>query len=111
MSALKTLFLSLLLLAPAALAQEFDDGDSKTSSPDEYITEAALPDHVAVTVKREIPGAYITQVVRQVLGDDTTRYRVEASQVGVFWIVVVRDDGELIEKYQSAGPGPVGADS
>ncbi|MEM0955721.1 MAG: hypothetical protein AAGI24_16390 [Pseudomonadota bacterium] len=99
--------LASLLGTSAAFAQDDEDRTSRTER-EQVVAASAVPEFVMTTFQSEVPGAFVMRVMKQVLGDDTTRYRFDASQVGRYWVVVVRDDGELIEKYESAGPPELG---
>jgi hypothetical protein len=111
MGRISTFFLSMFLAGSIAWAQDADDGDLKTSTEDQVIPVSSVPAFVMATAQQAVPGMYVTQVTRQVQNDDTTRYRLDASQVGRFWVIVVRDDGVLLEKYESAGPPALGSDA
>ena len=108
MNALKMVtLLAALLHASWALSQD-EDVSSSDGGREQVIEVSKVPDFVMSSFKAEVPGAFVMRVMLQVLDDDTTRYRFDASQVGRYWVVVVRDDGELIEKYESAGPPRLG---
>ena len=111
MGQLSAVFLTLAMASLTAIAQEEDDGDRKIWSTDEVIAVTEVPGFVMSSLQKEMPNVYVTQVTRQVRNDDSTRYRIDASQVGRYWVLVFRDDGEMLEKYESSGPPALGPDA
>ena len=101
--------MTLVVLSGAAYAQ--DDGNVKTRTTDEIITSEQVPQNIMVTARKALPGAFFTRVTYKVKSDDHSYYRFDASQVGKYWVLVVRGDGEITEKYQSTGPVPSEEDS
>lgn len=86
-----------LLLAPV-LAQAGSE-DFKVVSMKE------VPERVARTATSAKRGSYISKIIQQQVNDQLT-YNFYASQVGRYWVIVVRDDGELIDLYESPSPPP-----
>jgi hypothetical protein len=111
MTILRNALLSLLLCAGCALAAETDDGDRKTRANDEIVSVTAVPDTVLSSAKQALPGAYFTKVTRQHRRDDRLYFRFDASQVGRYWVLLVRDDGEILEKYETSSAPPLGRNS
>lgn len=70
----------------------------------QVVALGAVPDKVRQAAISARPGSYVTRVVRQLERNDNLQYRFFASQVGRYWVIVVRDDGELVEVYESPNP-------
>lgn len=100
---LRGALLALLVCTSGAIAQG-DDGDIKTQVTDEVVAVEQVPEHILASAKQALPGAYFTQVTRQHKRNDILYYRFDASQVGRYYVLMVRDDGEVIEKYETSGP-------
>lgn len=64
-----------------------------------------VPEHVVRSAKSAKPGIYVTRVIRQMENDDLT-WTFYASQVGRYWVISVRDDGKLLEVYESPSAPP-----
>jgi hypothetical protein len=64
-----------------------------------------VPERVRGTAMSAKPGIYVTRIVRLEENDDLS-YRFYASQVGRYWVIVVRDDGQLIDLYESPSAPP-----
>lgn len=96
MKLMKCTLLALLLAPLVALA---DSEDFKVVSMKE------VPERVAKTATSAKPGSYVTKIIRQQDNDQLT-YSFYASQVGRYWVIVVRDDGELVDLYQSPSAPP-----
>lgn len=64
-----------------------------------------VPEHVVKTAKAAKPGIYVTRVIRQMENDDLS-WSFYASQVGRYWVIVVRDDGALLDVYESPSAPP-----
>lgn len=95
----------LLLLTPMlAMAQAGDDGDVKTLSTDEVVSIEQVPERVAETARAAKPGAFFTRITRKLKRDDEFYYRFDASQVGRYWVIMVRTDGKLMEVYEETSP-------
>ncbi len=94
----------LLLLVPAAAGVQADDGLIKSRSSDEIVNMDQVPEWVAETAREARPGSYVTRVTRKLKRDDEFYYQFDASQVGKFWVIVVRADGKLMDVYESPSP-------
>ena len=103
---LRNALLSLLLCTSGAIAQQGDDGDVKMQATDEVVTVEQVPAHILASAKKALPGAYFNQVTRQLRRNDLLYFRFDASQVGRYYVLMVRDDGQIIEKYETSGPPP-----
>ncbi len=89
--------LMVLLLAPAlSWAQSEDYQEVKMNQVPERVRQAAL------SAK---PGIYVTRIVR-LEENDNLSYRFYASQVGRYWVIAVRDDGKLLDVYESPSAPP-----
>lgn len=85
-----------LLLVPAlGLAQDADN-DGRGGDDDRVIQQSAVPPQVLSTAKAAKPSAFFLRITRKLDEDDETYYVFNASQVGKYWIVTVRADGELV---------------
>jgi hypothetical protein len=100
----KGLSLTLMLVSFTALGQDDDNTFERYWPEDEVVAAETLPAHVMATIKANKPRAFITEVQRQFRSDDTLYYRVKASEVSRFWVLLIRDDGELIELYEQPAP-------
>ena len=103
---LRNALLSLLLCTSGAFAQQGDDGDIKTRATDEVVSAEQVPEHILASAKKALPGAYFTRITRQHRRNDMLYFRFDASQVGRYYVLMVRDDGELLEKYETSAPPP-----
>ncbi len=110
MKTIQTLLLALLLMPAALWAQ--GGGDEGEGEPIEVMVAVnQVPERVMATAREAKPGAYVTQAIRRLYRDDSYYYRLHASQVGRYWVIVVRDDGELDRVFESPNPAkPLDAD-
>lgn len=108
MKTIQTLLLALLLVPATLWAQEEDNG----GEPNEVLVPVdQVPERVMATAREARPGAYVTQAIRQLRRDDEFYYRLHASQVGRYWVISVRSDGELDRVFEAPGPAqPLDAD-
>lgn len=104
MKMIQTLLLSLVLLPSMLWAQQNGAGE-----PNELVVAVSdIPEHVMATAKQAKPGAFVTQALKQLRRNDETYYRLYASQVGRYWVIVVRADGELERVFETpTPPGPL----
>ena len=104
MKTIQTLLLSLLLVPAMLWAQEESAGE-----PNEVVVAVSeIPANVMATAREAKPGAFVTQALRQLRRNDETYYRMYASQVGRYWVIVVRADGELVRVFETPkAPGPL----
>ena len=86
-----------LLLAPLLAWAESEDYQE--------VSMNQVPERVVKTAKSAKPGIYVTRVIRQQDNDDLI-YNFYASQVGRYWVIVVREDGQLLEVYESPSAPP-----
>ncbi len=104
MKRIQTLLLALLLV-PAVSWAQLDDDDRPADEPREVMVPVStVPDNIVQTAQAAKPGAFITQVIRQLHHDDEYFYRFYASQVGRYWVIVVRADGVLDAVFEAPGP-------
>ncbi len=92
----RSILFTLLFVPALGLAQEADDEAGYAEDDDKVISVAAVPQHVLATAKTAKPNAYFMRITRKLDEDDETYYVFNASQVGKYWIITVRADGELI---------------
>ena len=86
-----------LLLAPLLASAESEDYRE--------VSMNQVPEHVVKAAKSAKPGIYVTRVIQQQDNDDLI-YNFYASQVGRHWVIMVRDDGQLLEVYESPSAPP-----
>ena len=96
MKLIKNSFFALLLVPVFAWASSEDYME---------VSMNQVPEHVVKTAKSAKPGIYVTRVIRQQDNDDLI-YNFYASQVGRYWVIMVRDDGQLLEVYESPSAPP-----
>lgn len=96
MKLMKSILLALLLAPIVGLAESEDFMEVSMND---------VPERVAKTGTSAKPGSYVTKIIRQQSADQLT-YNFYASQVGRYWVIVVRDDGELIDLYESPSAPP-----
>lgn len=101
MKLMKCTMLALLLAPMLALA----DSDDFT-----VVSMRDVPERVSKTATSAKPGSYVMKIIRQQDNDQLT-YNFYASQVGRYWVIVVRDDGELVDLYESPSAPPKLANS
>ena len=89
--------LMVLLLAPALSWANSEDY--------RVVTMNQVPERVREAALSAKPGIYVTRIVRLEENDDLS-FRFYASQVGRYWVIVVRDDGEVIDLYESPSAPP-----
>ncbi|MDJ0878802.1 MAG: hypothetical protein QNI86_09335 [Halieaceae bacterium] len=100
MKTIQMLLLSLVLVPSMLWAQ-----DEAAGEPNEVVVAVSdIPERVMATAKEAKPGAFVTQALKQLRRNDETYYRIYASQVGRYWVIVVRADGELVRVFESPNP-------
>ena len=100
----RSILFTLLLVPALGLAQD-DDNDGLTGEDERVIPASAVPSQVLSTARAAKPSAYFMRITRKLDEDDDTYYVFNASQVGKFWVVTVRADGELVSvDEESKGP-------
>lgn len=100
MKTIQMLLLSLVLVPSMLWAQDEGAGE-----PNEVVVAVSeIPEQVMATAKEAKPGAFVTQALKQLRRNDETYYRIYASQVGRYWVIVVRADGELVRVFESPNP-------
>ena len=92
----RSILFTLLIVPALGLAQEADDEAGYAEDEDRVIPVAAVPQPVLSSAKAAKPNAYFMRITRKLDEDDETYYVFNASQVGKYWIITVRADGELI---------------
>lgn len=92
--------LALSLLPALGLAQGSEPGaeiNEDPGYPDEIVVQVAdVPEHVVEVADEVRPGAYYARIRKIWSDDDELYYVFDASQVGKYWIIRVRNDGKLI---------------
>ncbi len=106
MNRIQTMLLALFLAPAISWAQDTVE-DQGASEPNEVVVSVnEVPERVLATARAAKPGAYITDVLRQLRRDDEYYYRLYASQVGRYWVIEVREDGELMRAFEApSAPG------
>ncbi len=104
MRTMKIITLALMLVSGAVLGQTDNDVNERDRPADQVVALEGLPAHVKAAIKAAKPNAFVTKVERQLRRDDTLYYRVNASEVDRFWVMLIRDDGELMELYEQPVP-------
>ena len=92
----RCLWFTMLLIPALGLAQEADDDDGYAEDDDRVVQAAAVPAQVMSTARSARPNAYFMRITQKLDEDDDTYYVFNASQVGKYWVVTVRADGELM---------------
>ena len=101
---IRHLLLAFLFVPLLGHGQERDD-DMGSAEPDEIVIPvSAVPPRILATAKKAKPSAYIIRVRRQLGDDDETYYAFNVSQVGKYWTISVRADGELMEVSEEGEP-------
>lgn len=96
MKLIKNSFFALLLVPVFAWASSEDYME---------VSMNKVPEHVVRAAKSAKPGIYVTRVIRQMENDNLT-WIFYASQVGRYWVISVRDDGHLLDVYESPSAPP-----
>lgn len=96
-----------LWVSGAALADEETGNNVADSVYGLPVSE--VPESVMATVKNKQAGVYITNVNREQWSNDEVYYRIEGSQVGRFYVFLVRADGYL-RSFDEENEAPAGND-
>ncbi len=100
MKKLQTLLLALLMVPALGWAQGVD-----VNEPNEVMVPVnEVPAVVMETARAAKPGAFVTQAIRRLDRHDDYYYSLSASQVGRYWVIEVRADGELHKVFESPEP-------
>ncbi len=95
-------FLFALLLLPALVVADEDD-EERTEGEEMALTREEVPPRVMAAAKRAKEGAFYSHIQRSVRDDDNTYYTFDASVVGRYFTIVVREDGTVISVEEEGG--------
>jgi hypothetical protein len=105
----KGILLAALMLPTLGVAQEADH-DGRVNEDERVVTAAQVPALVMATAKSAKPGSFFMRIMRKLDEDDETYYVFNASQIGKYWVITVRADGELVSLNEESGPPNLNAD-
>ena len=97
-------YLALMLMLVPSLALADDGEGTRNYFTEEVVVAESVPERVMEAARSAKPGAYFTRIKRKLKRNDEFYYYFDASQVGRYWVIVVRTDGKLMEVYEETSP-------
>lgn len=88
------------LLMPALVLADVDDEEDRAKAAamgeEASMSRGQVPPKVLAAASKAKPGAFFSDI-RRSLRDDNTYYTFYASQVGKYYVIVVREDAQVME--------------